>query len=69
MSMLHVRYEGQSHDVDMSELDLGDLSTDATVRVAVARHINVPEAKLAGFAVDRNTATGDLTLRPQAVFG
>jgi hypothetical protein len=66
---LHVRYEGESADIPLSEIDLGDLSTDAQIREAAARHLNAPLAKLAGFVVDKNTETGDITLRPQAVFG
>lgn len=67
--MLHVRYEGQSYDVPLGEIDVGDLSSDQQVREAAARHLNAPVSKLNGFAVDRNSDTGDITLRPQAVFG
>ena len=67
--MLHVRHDGGSHDVPLTELDLGDLSTDQQVREAAASHLGVPVAKLQNYAVDKNTETGDVTLRPQAVFG
>ena len=67
--MLHVRYDGGSHDVPLTEVDLGNVSTDAQIREAAATHLSVPLSKLAGYAVDRNTDTGDITLRPQAVFG
>lgn len=65
--MLHVRYEGQSADIELHEVDLGDLSTDTQVREAAARYFSVPVTKFNGFAVDRNA--GEITLRPQAVFG
>lgn len=67
--MLHIRYEGQSLDFQMDQLDLGDLSSDVQVREAAARFLSVPVGKFAAFAVDRNTETGDITLRPNAVFG
>jgi hypothetical protein len=64
---LHIRYDGRSYDLKLDALDLGDLSSDAEVRQAVATHLEVPPTKLANFAVDK--ADGNITLRPQAVFG
>ena len=66
---LHIRYEGESTDVSLADLDLGDISTDAQIRDAVATHLGIPSTKLSAFAIDRNTETGDITLRPQAIFG
>jgi hypothetical protein len=66
---IHVRYEGRSWDIPLNDLDVGTLSTDEQIRTAVATHLNVPLAKLRNFAIDRNEATGELTLRPDAVFG
>ncbi len=68
-NQVHIRYEGNSYDVTFADIDVGDLSTDAEIRQAVARHLNAPASKLAGFAVDKNASTGDITLRPQATFG
>lgn len=66
---LHIRFEGRSIDVPQNELDIGDRSTDEQVRVAVADHLGVPIGKLRAFAIDRNAASGEITLRPEAVFG
>jgi len=55
--------------VTFNDLDIGELSSEAEVRQAVARHLEAPPAKLAQFAIDKNAETGDITLRPQAVFG
>jgi hypothetical protein len=65
---LHIRFEGRSIDVNLNELDIGDRSTDAQIRNAVADHLGVPVAKLQAFAIDR-AASGEMTLRPEAVFG
>jgi hypothetical protein len=54
MSDLHIRYNGVSYDEDLNALDLGDMSTDEDIRQA---------------ALERNVETGDVTLRPQAIFG
>ena len=64
---LHIRYDGRSYDLPLDSLDLGELSTDADVRQAVGQHLDVPATKLANFEIDR--ADGNITLRPQAVFG
>lgn len=69
MTQVHVRYEGRSLDITSDQLDVGMLSTDEQIRGAVATHLDVPRAKLNNYAIDRNEATGEITLRPQAVFG
>lgn len=66
---VHIRFEGRSYDTSFADLDIGDLSSDAEVREKVAAHLEAPPAKLANYEVDRNEETGDITLRPQAVFG
>lgn len=68
MSQLHVRHEGHSFDFQFEDLDIGDLSTDAQIRQAAAVALNTTPTKLANFSIDR-AATGEITLRPQAVFG
>jgi len=69
MASVHVRYDSQSIDMQMSDLDIGDASTDTQIRAAVASALGVPSTKLASFVIDRNAETSDMTLRPQAVFG
>jgi hypothetical protein len=66
---VHIRYEGHSYDASFDDLDIGALSSEAEVRQAVARHLEAPPQKLAAFSVDKNEESGDITLRPQAVFG
>jgi hypothetical protein len=65
---IHIRYSGRSIDLDLNQLDIGPLSNDGQIREAVASHLGVPSVKLQQFEIDRNTVTGDLTLRPAAVF-
>jgi hypothetical protein len=55
MSQVHVRYEGQSIDMTFESLDIEAL--------------DAPVTKLAAYTVDRNTESGEITLRPQARFG
>ncbi len=65
---VHIRFEGQSWDIPLSELDLGNLSDDAAVRATVANYLNIDVAKLRFYVVERHT-NGNLTIRPEAVFG
>jgi hypothetical protein len=68
MAVVHIRFEGRSLDVPQSDLDVGLASSDADVKRALARHLEVPEARLRDYVVDRHE-TGNLTVRPEAVFG
>jgi hypothetical protein len=66
--VVHVRFEGQSWSLPFAVLDIGDLSSDRDVRRALARYLNVAERKFAPYVVDRH-ANGNMTVRPEAVFG
>lgn len=66
--VLHVRFNGRSLDVPLSALDLTDASSDAQVKRRLAEYLEVPLRQLEPYVVDRHT-NGNLTLRPQAVFG
>ncbi len=67
-AMVHVRYEGRSWDVPAVELNINPGTPDADVREAVARFLEVPVAKLNHYVIERYP-NGNITLRPQAVFG
>jgi hypothetical protein len=66
--VVHIRFEGRSMDIPLAELDLGPLSADADIKRAVARHLEISDLKLRDYVVDRHE-TGNLTVRPEAVFG
>jgi hypothetical protein len=66
--VVHIRFEGRSLDVRQSELDVGPASGDADVKRALARHLGVEESRFRDYVVDRHD-TGNLTVRPEAVFG
>lgn len=67
-AVIHVRFDGRSRDIPLKDLDLGPLSADADVKRALARYLEVPEAKFRDYVIDRHE-TGNLTVRPEAVFG
>ncbi len=65
---LHVRFEGRSLDVPLGDLDVGQLSNDDQIKHALAVYLDVPVQKFRDYVIDRHE-TGNLTVRPQAIFG
>ena len=66
--VLHVRVMGRSRDIAFDLLDIGPASTDDMIRVAVARFMELSEGQLKDTVIKRHT-NGNMTLRPEAVFG
>ena len=66
--VLHIRFDGRSFDIPLSDLDVGPMSSDTDVKRVLSGYLNVPEAKFRDYTVDRHD-TGNLTVRPEAVFG
>ena len=67
-AVAHVRFDGRSFDVPLADLGITDPANDLDVRRALARHLEIAPEQLRGYVVDRHE-TGNLTLRPEAVFG
>ena len=65
---VHIRFEGRSLDVAQGDLDVGTASSDNEIKRALARYLETPEAKLRDSVIDRHD-TGNMTLRPEAVYG
>ena len=68
VAVVHIRFEGRSRDIPQGDLDVGAASSDNEIKRALARHLEVPEAKLRDYVIDRHD-TGNMTVRPEAVFG
>jgi hypothetical protein len=64
----HVRFDGRSLDVPLSDLGVTADAGEQDIRRAIARHLEVPEERLRDYVLDRHE-TGNVTLRPEAVFG
>jgi hypothetical protein len=67
-SVIHVRFAGQSFDVPLRLLGLGGSSSEGDVKRTLARHLEVNDSRLDDYVVDRHI-NGNLTVRPEAVFG
>jgi len=84
MSTIHVRYNGESHDLDFGTLftterlvSIGVASVEAVntntvtsdnVKTAVAQHLDVGISEFADYQVEFHK-NGNITVRPEAVFG
>jgi hypothetical protein len=68
VAVVHIRFEGRSLDIPQAELDVGMASSDNEVKRALAAYLEVPQAKLRDYVIDRHE-TGNMTVRPEAVFG
>lgn len=66
--MLHLRFMGQSRDVSLDVLGLTGEASDDAVRRTVARWLEIGENDLAGYVIERHS-NGNMTVRPEAVFG
>jgi hypothetical protein len=66
--VVHVRFAGRSVDVPLAGLGLGGTPTDAQIRRSLAVHLEVPLSRLEDHVIDRHP-NGNVTLRPEAVFG
>jgi hypothetical protein len=67
-ALIHVRFEGVSRDIPVAQLDLGEFSSDAEIKQSLAAYLEVPGGKFRDYVIDRHE-TGNLTVRPAAVFG
>jgi hypothetical protein len=67
-TLLHVRYNGRSVDIPLSDLDVGPAMNDRQVKESAARYLDVAAREFRDYVVDRHD-TGNMTIRPQAVFG
>ncbi|BAY63136.1 MULTISPECIES: hypothetical protein [Calothrix] len=66
--MVHIRFEGRSVDVTETQLGINAGMNDVAVKEQVARHLDVNRDRLETYIIDRRPS-GDLIIRPEAVYG
>ena len=66
--VLHVRFEGKSFDIPLTILDVGVGSNDRQVIIALAVYLDVAETRFQNYVIERYD-NGNITVRPEAVFG
>jgi len=65
--MVHVRLDGKTKELPLSDLSLSAKSTDDEVLAVLAKHLRVDIERFALFNVER-TKDGHIFLRPDALF-
>jgi hypothetical protein len=66
--MVHVRFEGRSHDLTERELEFRPNMSETAIKERLARHFGVPAERFTYYVVDRTTE-GNVIVRPEAVYG
>lgn len=66
--MIHVRFEGRSYDLTKHALGLNGNGHDADVKTRLARHLDVRPERLDAYVIE-HLPSGDLIVRPEAVYG
>ena len=66
--MVHIRFQGRSYQLEAAQLDISALSSDQEIRQALAQYFEVSAGKLSAYVIERHD-NGNMTVRPEAVFG
>lgn len=66
--MVHIRFEGRSLDITETQLGIATGMSAVAVKERISRHLDVHVNRLSAYVVDRRPS-GDLIIRPEAVYG
>ncbi len=66
--MVHIRFEGRSLDLTENQLGITAGMNDVAVKERISQHLDVQANRLSAYVVDRRPS-GDLIIRPEAVYG
>lgn len=66
--MVHIRFDGRSWQVPATTLGLHDVTDETVVKQAVATYLDIAIEQLAPYVVEVHPS-GNVTVRPEAVFG
>ena len=66
--MIHVRFEGRSYDMHTAHLGMTAGLNDNEIKQRLAQFLDVAPERLADYVIDRGPS-GDLIVRPEAVYG
>ncbi len=66
--MIHIRFEGRSYDVAENQLSIAAGMSDRAIKERLANHFDVKGDRFESYVLDRRPS-GDLIVRPEAVYG
>ena len=66
--MVHIRFEGRSYDVAENQLGIATGMSEKAIKERLANHFDVKCDRFESYVLDRRPS-GDLIVRPEAVYG
>lgn len=66
--MVHIRFEGRSYDLAENQLGIAAEMSDRAIKEGLAKHFDVKGDRFESYVLDRRPS-GDLIVRPEAVYG
>jgi len=66
--MVHIRFEGRSYDLAEDLLGIAVGMSDKAIQERLANHFDVKGDRFESYVLDRRPS-GDLIIRPEAVYG
>lgn len=66
--MVHIRFNGRSYDITERQLGINTGMSDSAVKECLTQHFDVKGDSFNHYVVDRRPS-GDLIIRPEAVYG
>ncbi len=66
--MVHVRFEGRSYDITENQAKIQTGMNDNQIKESLAQYFDVGINRFSDYVIDRPTS-GDLIIRPEAVYG
>lgn len=66
--MVHIRFEGRSYDLTENQLGIATGMSDKAIKERLAQHFDVNGNRFESYVLDRRPS-GDLIVRPEAVYG
>lgn len=65
---IHVRYDGRSQRLNVAQLHIAANASDQDIKIAVAHALQIGARDLRSHVIERHD-NGNITVRPEAVFG
>ncbi len=66
--MVHIRFEGRSYDINERQAGVTATMNDTAIKERIAQHFDVHLNRFQSYVIDRRPS-GDLIVRPEAVYG
>ncbi len=66
--MVHIRFEGRSYDLAENQVGIAAGMSDRAIKERLANHFDVKGDRFESYVIDHRPS-GDLIVRPEAVYG